>query len=166
MIENDTGFFPIPNRRLSPRYTHAEVPFLKSVTFTEGSDVQVINISRGGMLLETQVRLCPRSTILMELTTSEGIFKTHGDVLRCAIVALKEAPQYQAAVSFENPFRLMDSLANTLAESGQNTKSEDSNNQRPNNPQSFQTAPNSDADQDITTLRFAANNLEDVFSMV
>jgi hypothetical protein len=164
MIKKDKSIFPISDRRLSPRYPSSDVPFLQNVTFDEASDVQVLNISRGGVLLETGVRLCPQTKIWMELTTRGGIFETQGQVLRCSITALKEKPNYQAAISFEIPFHLMDSLSNIPAESFPNTKSA-ATMQSQNNPQSVQTAPGGDADHDVTTLRVVAHDKEDESSI-
>jgi hypothetical protein len=109
-MKSKTRIFSGSDRRQAPRLNPSAVPFLKSVTFNQGSEVQVIDISRGGMLLETNERLRPHMKILLKIVTSSSIFKTAGCVLRSYIVALKGNPRYQSAIAFEDPFQMMDKL--------------------------------------------------------
>jgi hypothetical protein len=97
--------------RRDPRLKPSSVPFLKSVSFSQGSEVQVIDISRGGMLIETEVRLRPQMKITLKLVTSDGAIKLEGSVLRTSITSLKGAPRYQSAIAFEHPFHMLDDLS-------------------------------------------------------
>ena len=66
------------DRRRSPRLKPADLPFLKSVEFSKGSKIEIINISRGGLLLETVSRLGPDLKIHVKIVTTEGIFEVEG----------------------------------------------------------------------------------------
>ncbi len=95
------------DRRRWPRVNPSDLPFLKGVAFNQGSPVHVIDISQGGMLLETDVRLRPQMRILFKIATNEGVFKIAGNVLRSEITSLKGGPRYQSAIVFEHPFHLL-----------------------------------------------------------
>ncbi|MBN1568503.1 MAG: PilZ domain-containing protein [Acidobacteria bacterium] len=105
------------NRRQWPRLGPEAVPFLKSVDFSQGSEVRVVNISRGGILLETEVRLRPQMKIFLKLVTTEGVVKMEGHVLRSSISSLKGTPRYQTAIAFVHPFHMLDDLSAALKES-------------------------------------------------
>jgi len=115
MIKSKSRKFSGSDRRLHPRLNPSSVPFLKSVAFNQGSEVQVIDISRGGMLLETDVRLRPQMRILLKIVTTQGAFKIAGCVLRSSVASLKGTPRFQSAISFEQPFHLMDDLGDKPA---------------------------------------------------
>jgi hypothetical protein len=146
------------DRRQSHRLKPSDVPFLRSVSFNQGSEVHVLNISRGGMLLETDVRLRPRTRILVQLTTNRGIFETAGNVLRCAIVSLKEGPTYRSAISFENPFHLMDGIGANTAEQYQNAKSMATADRDESILRSQPATPCDKTEQDIAILTVVAND--------
>jgi len=104
-------------RRRWPRLKPSSVPFLKSVTLSQGTEVQAIDISRGGMLLETEVRLRPGMKIFLRLVTSDGVIKLEGSVVRSFIKSLTGVPKYQSAVSFEHPFHMLDDISEEPAAS-------------------------------------------------
>jgi hypothetical protein len=110
MMKSKKRTFSGSDRRQAPRLNPSAVPFLKSVTFNQGTEAQVIDISRGGMLLETDVRLRPFMKILLKIVTSSSIFKTTGCVLRSTIVSINGNPRYQSAIAFEDSFQMMDKL--------------------------------------------------------
>lgn len=94
-------------RRRWARIDPSELPFLKSVAFHKGSEVQVINISQGGMLLETEVRLQPKMKILLKIDASTGVFNIEGRVLRSAISSLEGTPRYRSAITFPHPVHML-----------------------------------------------------------
>jgi hypothetical protein len=106
--------FSESNRRQWPRLKPEAVPFLKSVDFSQGTEVRVVNISRGGILLETEVRLRPQMKIFLKLVTTEGVVKMEGHILRSSISSLQGTPRYQSAISFEHPFHMLDDLSADL----------------------------------------------------
>ena len=107
------------NRRQYIRLKPAAVPFLKSVAFNQGFEAQVVNISRGGILLETDVRLRPQMKILLKLVTTEGVIKMEGQIIRSSISSLNGVPRYQSAIAFEHPFHMLDDLSAELEEQNQ-----------------------------------------------
>jgi hypothetical protein len=104
------------NRRQYPRLTPSAVPFLKSVVFNQGCGAHVVNISRGGILLETEVRLRPQMKILLKLVTSDGVIKMEGHILRSFVSSLNGIPRYKSAIAFEHPFHMLDDLSADLEE--------------------------------------------------
>ncbi len=98
------------NRRRWARHPLSDVPFLQSVTFNQGLEVKVIDISAGGMLLETELRLRPQMKILLKLVTNEGVFGVSGSVLRSSISSLKGIIRYQSAIAFDHPLQILDQL--------------------------------------------------------
>ena len=82
----------------------------------------MVNISRGGILLETEVRLRPQMKIFLKLVTTEGVVKMEGHILRSSISSLQGTPRYQSAISFEHPFHMLDDLSADLEESEEQTE--------------------------------------------
>ena len=107
------------NRRQYLRLKPSSVPFLKSVAFNQGFEAQVINISRGGILLETDVRLRPQMKILLKLVTTDGVIKMEGLIIRSAISSLNGVPRYKSAIAFDHPFHMLDDLSAELEEQKQ-----------------------------------------------
>jgi hypothetical protein len=121
-LKKDKKDFSESNRRQWPRLKPEAVPFLKSVDFNQGTEVRVVNISRGGILLETEVRLRPQMKIFLKLVTTEGVVKMEGHILRSSISSLSGTPRYRSAISFEHPFHMLDDLSADLEESGEQTQ--------------------------------------------
>ncbi len=102
---------PESDQRRWPRLKPSSVPFLNSVTFNQGSEVHVIDISRGGMLLETEVRLRPEMKIHLKLLTSDGLIKLDGSVVRSSVASLQGVPKYRSAIAFDHPFHMLDDMS-------------------------------------------------------
>jgi hypothetical protein len=103
------------NRRW-PRFNPSEVPCLKGVTINQGAEAQVIDISQGGTLIETDIRLQPKMKIALKVITTLGAFKITGSVLRSSIASLKGIPIYQSAIIFDNPLTALEDLEAKSAE--------------------------------------------------
>ena len=99
-------------KRLSPENT----PALKGIALTQGNTARVLDISRGGALIETDVRLCPQTKIGFKILMEQGDFRITGSVLRSSIKSLKGTPIYQSAIVFENPLTVLDDLQPTQTE--------------------------------------------------
>ena len=112
------------NRRQYLRLKPSVVPFLKSVAFNHGLEAQVVNISRGGILLETEVRLRPQMKIFLKLVTTDGVIKMEGQIIRSSISSLNGVPRYQSAIAFEHPFHMLDDLSTKLEEQKQESQPE------------------------------------------
>jgi len=102
------------NRRRWPRFSPADIPSLKGVTSTTGTEIEVVNISRGGALFESHARLAPGTRIMLKIMTTEGVIQIAGQVLRSYISSLKGIPKYQSAVEFEQPLYLLDELSEPI----------------------------------------------------
>jgi hypothetical protein len=102
---------PGAERRRWPRLKASSVPFLKGVVLGQGNEVHAIDISRGGMLLESEVRLPPQMKLHLKLVTSDGVIKMEGSVLRSSIISLAGVPRYRSAIVFDHPFHMLDDLS-------------------------------------------------------
>jgi hypothetical protein len=97
------------NRRRWTRLDPENLSSLKKVEFNR-KNMQIIDISQGGLLLETEIRLRPDMTIMLKLVTTEGILKIDGKILRSTIHSLKGVPKYRSAITFHNPLELLDDI--------------------------------------------------------
>jgi hypothetical protein len=77
---------------------------------TQGNTARVVDISRGGALIETDVRLCPQTKIVFKVLMEQGDFRVTGAVLRSSIKSLQGTPIYQSAIVFENPLTVLDDI--------------------------------------------------------
>ncbi len=94
------------DRRSSPRLSPEAYPSLKGACLVSGSEVKLINISKGGALLESVERLSPSTRISLRLITTEGVIQLYGQILRSTISHLNGGLRYRSAVSFEQEFPL------------------------------------------------------------
>ncbi len=97
-------------RRASPRRTQAECGWLIAARLRPGRDVQVLDLSSGGALVEGDARLMPGSAVVLHLLGIESDHTIRGKVLRCCVSALDESAgvRYQAALGFDRHFRVPD----------------------------------------------------------
>jgi hypothetical protein len=100
--------FSGPGTRRWPRFRISEVPSITGVSSNAGSRIKVVNISRGGALLQTNERAAPHTKIQLNFATSEGVIQLTGFVLRSSVSSPKGMPQFQAAVAFDRPLRVFD----------------------------------------------------------
>jgi hypothetical protein len=108
-----------PNRRMYPRLKPQEVPDLKGMELSQGNEIKVVNISRGGMLLETEMRLRPDLKIVLKAITNRGPLRIEGVILRSAICSLKGGPRYRSAIEFRQPFELLPELSDADEDTAQ-----------------------------------------------
>jgi hypothetical protein len=120
--------------RLKP----ASVTFLKKVAFSQGTEVRVIDISRGGMMLETEVRLCPQMKVQLKLVTSERVFMIGGCVVHSSISSLSGVPRFHAGIAFDDLFPLLDDVPDSYQEATHpESKAGADNRQQDNDENSF-----------------------------
>src|SRR5262245_51639941 len=96
-----------PDRRASPRKPLDQIEQILEVKV--GSEkVKVIDISRGGLLMECGVRLALSDT-RVKIVSETGTLLVPCRVLRCAVAALfKASVIYRAALAFKSPLALID----------------------------------------------------------
>lgn len=97
----------------SKRHQHAKlkfesIPGLKSVELSHGSEIEIVDISREGMVLETDTRLRPDFKVVLKIVTGKGPMRVPGVVLRSAICSLTGGPRYRSAVEFTRPLEVLD----------------------------------------------------------
>jgi len=109
-IKKTNRNFDGANRREWRRLEPSDVPALKGVLINQGTEARVIDISMGGILLETEFRLRPQMKVMLKIVTTKGILKIDGYVLRSSITSISKAPVYQSAISFDKPLTLLDDL--------------------------------------------------------
>lgn len=102
--QNDGKTYKV--QRSSPRFAPTAFPSLKSACLVSGSEVKLINISKGGALLECGERLAPRTRVSLRFITSGGVIQLYGQVLRSTISHLDGGLRYRSAVAFEQEFPL------------------------------------------------------------
>jgi hypothetical protein len=116
---------PEDEKRRWPRLKPSSVPLLKNISFNQGTDIQVIDISRGGILLETTARLRPQMKIELKLLTRDGLIKLEGSVLRSSVSSLQGVPKYRSAIEFDNQFHMLDDLSEPMQEASSEPQESD-----------------------------------------
>ncbi len=88
-------------RRTWPRQMASEIPSLKSNGLFGDKEVRLINISRGGALVESEAIMRPGVTVCIRLVAAEGVFLLRGRVTRSRISSLRgPVPSYESAIAF------------------------------------------------------------------
>jgi hypothetical protein len=97
-----------PEKRSSPRLPPSTISKFKSVRLVAGPEVTLINISRGGALIETDAHLVPRSSVAIRLVAADAVFLLHGRVLRSRACSFQgSALLYQSALAFDEELPLL-----------------------------------------------------------
>jgi hypothetical protein len=98
----------VKEKRSSPRLPPSTIPDLKSVRLVAGPEVTLINISRGGALIETDAHLVPHSSVAIRLVAADAVFLLHGKVLRSRAFSFQGSSLlYQSAIAFEEELPLL-----------------------------------------------------------
>lgn len=99
---------PWRERREGRRWTMSECRWLTSARLRHGVDVDVLNLSTAGALIELAARLLPGATVEMHLGAADWAFSSPARVLRCYVSALSadDGVRYQAALRFDRPVPL------------------------------------------------------------
>jgi hypothetical protein len=111
--------FSGPGTRRWPRFNISEVPSIKGISLNSGARIKVVNMSRGGALLQTRRRIARGTEINLNLNMAEGTVQLTGLVLRSSISSLKGIPQYHAAVAFDRPLKIFDEPPGPIADASQ-----------------------------------------------
>jgi len=92
----------VTEKRFSARMPPSTIPKLKSVRLVAGPEVTLINISRGGALIETEAHLVPSSSVAIRLVAADAVFLLHGRVLRSHASSFQgSALLYRSAIAFD-----------------------------------------------------------------
>jgi hypothetical protein len=105
-------------RRGHLRLSADDVRWLRSARLKYGPDVRVIDISAGGILVETEGQLRPDSNVVFELSGPEGSILVPSRVLRCRVASITDISLYQGACSFKRPLEIPDLMQQAMAKRG------------------------------------------------
>jgi hypothetical protein len=92
----------VTDRRRARRRRTVEEHGIVSARVRPGHEVDLIDVSAGGALVEGMRRLSPGALIELYLAAGERCASVRGRVLRCAVVRLKPtAVSYRGAIGFD-----------------------------------------------------------------
>lgn len=96
------------DRRTSPRVPASAVPDLKA-RLLAGPDVRLVDLSRRGVLLETQTRLLPGSPVRLKFVAQDATLVLKGAVVRSSVCTCGEHGLiYRTAVTFDEDIAICD----------------------------------------------------------
>ena len=92
----------VSERRAHER-TEAQLGHIARATLRPGHPILVVNISRGGALIEGNRPLRPGTRVMVQVVTSTGALGLSALVLRCGVQSLSvdEGVLYRGAVKFD-----------------------------------------------------------------
>lgn len=95
---------PSDNRRLRKRLTNAEEHGIVSARVRPGYRAAVIDVSADGVLIETDYRLLPGSSVELHVARAREHTNIRGRVIRSAVAGLKPSSVcYRGAIGFDRP---------------------------------------------------------------
>jgi hypothetical protein len=93
-------------RRVHRRLRAADLEWLRGARVKNGPEVTLVDLSSGGVLLDTGVQLKPGARVTLEIVGA-GRVEVTSEVLRCHIAALRDATAvYRGACAFVHPIEL------------------------------------------------------------
>jgi len=98
--------YTLKDRRANPRTSALTAAGLSHARLQPGRTAQVINLSSGGALIETDWRLLPGTRVELQLGATRR-FRVAGRIVRCHIEALeRERVRYRGGLAFEEQLPL------------------------------------------------------------
>ena len=94
------------NRRTHERLKPRDLRWLQGARLKYGADVRVLDISVGGILLESDRALTRDANVIVELTGPANPILVPSRVLRCRVASLGEILKYQGACVFKKPLTM------------------------------------------------------------
>jgi hypothetical protein len=90
-------------RRRNRRHARPEEHRIVSARIRPGYDVSVIDVSAGGVLVESDRRLLPGRSVELHLRSSQRSEIVRGHIVRCAVARLHaNAVCYRGAIAFDH----------------------------------------------------------------
>lgn len=120
-VLNNVRLFSGDGKRQYPRFKISDIPLIRKVQ-SEDFKVKVVNISRGGALLQTSRRLNPGMSIHLHIKIAKDTVPFIGFVLRSDRSSSKWRFRYQAAVSFDRPLIVLCSYPETKSDPSETKK--------------------------------------------
>jgi len=106
---------PAPDRRIHERLKATDVKWLRGARLKYGAEVRVLNISVGGLLLETENELKPNAMVVLELIGPDSPIPIPAQVVRRRAVSLGTSITYEAACAFKRPLTIPELTATVVA---------------------------------------------------
>lgn len=99
---------PAAERRAWKRYQGAECAWLRMLRLFPGREAALLNLSRGGALVETRERCAPGAWLQMKIVTERELLWIRAQVVRCEVVGLisGQGVTFRAALGFEHALSL------------------------------------------------------------
>jgi hypothetical protein len=95
---------PVTERRRDRRHARPEAHGILSARVRPGYDVSLIDVSAGGVLVESDRRLMPGAPVELHFRVDHGSEIVRGRVVRCAVARLQaNSICYRGAVAFDRP---------------------------------------------------------------
>lgn len=91
-----------------------DVRWLRSARLKYGPDVRVLDISAGGILVETDGQLRPDANIVFELSGPTNSILVPSKVLRCRVATFADVMRYHGACSFKRALEIPELLKHAM----------------------------------------------------
>jgi hypothetical protein len=98
---------PVVGWRRFPRHPATRLPSLRA-SILAGPDVRVINVARGGMLVESDVRLTPGSGVCLNVTLGDQVYQIAGRVSRVDASLTDGRVKYRAGIALDQEMAIFD----------------------------------------------------------
>ncbi len=108
---SDSQSDPPSDRRLHVRHTLSELDWLNRVRLRYGPPVSLIDLSTGGLQIETSNRLQPGSTVVVQISGPDGEVAIPSSVLRCQVSRVVPYTTYRSSLSFKRALQALPSNA-------------------------------------------------------
>jgi hypothetical protein len=106
--EGSSEHLGIKDRRKTPRFDASNIPNLRIIIQGDTHEAKVINISRGGALIECSEHMSPGSSISLHLLVAKTAYNIEGRITRSGLSSTNnQVPQYQSAIAFDKDFTLL-----------------------------------------------------------
>jgi hypothetical protein len=104
------------DRRRFPRKKPDECPWLIEARLRSGTEVRVIDISNGGVLLEAGSQILPGARVELFLVAAGQRWLVKGRIVRCHVAAIapERGVRYRAALAFNEPVSILVELSEKL----------------------------------------------------
>ncbi len=87
---------------IEPRFPAAAVPTIKSVRLSPGEAVQLVNISRTGVLVEGRTRFVPGTRVTVIFDGGFSPAQVKGRIVRCQVSSIHDGSlRYQSGIQFD-----------------------------------------------------------------
>lgn len=104
------------DRRRFPRKKPNECPWLIEARLRSGTEVRVIDISNGGVLLEAPSQILPGARVELFLVAAGQRWLVKGRIVRShvSVIAPECGVRYRAALAFNEPVSILDDLSEKM----------------------------------------------------